>query len=109
MSCPFFLPGEGVSSSVVARQPSYTMVFLVQQAIIFALTLIPVAITSLALLGFVSEFFQSFAEPNFAALTYDYIVGKFLDTQRAEVAFNVIVKSERFLVQSVQIGRLPYH
>ena len=52
------------------------VLFSIHQAIIFALKLIPVAVSCLALLGFVGEFILSFVEPNFAALKYDYIIGK---------------------------------
>ena len=55
------------------------MVLFLQQAIIFALKLIPVAISSLALLGFIGEFILSLVEPNFGAQKYDYIIGENLD------------------------------
>ena len=52
------------------------MVLFVQQAIIFSLTLIPVAVTALALLGCFTEFIASYLEPDFANINYDYIIGK---------------------------------
>ena len=52
------------------------MVLFVQQAIIFSLTLIPVAVTALALLGCFTEFIASYLEQDFANINYDYIIGK---------------------------------
>ena len=49
---------------------------IVQHSVVFALRLIPVAISALAALVYVSEFIYSFVEPNFSNVNYDYIIGK---------------------------------
>ena len=69
------------------------------------MTLIPVAVTALALLGCFTEFIASYLEPNFANINYDYIIGKNPFIHKIEIGYKIEVgRTRRHFADS-----LPFH
>ena len=73
------------------------------------MTLIPVAVTALALLGCFTEFIASYLEPNFANINYDYIIGKnHVNILTSKTRFYKLpaakLSHKIFLIHKIEIG-----